>query len=142
MYLPGFAAKLVINGVRFAFSSLDLEEVIDNIRTTNSEGANGLPVGTWLPGTHTSINGNGVFNLTINAPSFDPLVNQYLAPFTLRAGLFVTAQVFLNGAGSVSWFSPSYHILSTGQRIDATGAGSQPSFVRGEANGVWFVPTS
>jgi hypothetical protein len=141
MYLPGFAAKLVINGVRLAFSSLDLEEAFDNIRTTNSEGY-GPPAPYNVPGCHTSINGNGVFTMTITLPSFDPLVNQYLPPLVLRAGLFVTAQVFLNGAGSVSWYSPSFHILSTGQRIDAAGTGAMPPVVRGEGNGNWLVPTS
>jgi hypothetical protein len=139
MYLPGYAAKLLINTARLPFSSIDCSEMVDNIRTTNSE-AWGAPVGYNQPGVHTSINGNGVWQATINLPSFDPLLNHYLAPFTVGAGLFVSLQIYLNGIGSVSWFVPSFHILETGQRIDSQGTTGMPPYLRGEGNGNWVRP--
>jgi hypothetical protein len=140
MYLPGFAGKLLINGTRFAFASLNLREAVDNVRTTNSEGQNGLAVATWVPGTHTGVNGNGAFTLTVNQPSFDPFFNWYLAPFVVGAGLYCSVQVLLNGPGSVSWFCPSFHVLETSQNFDAQGTGGQPQSFTGEGNGNWLRP--
>jgi hypothetical protein len=140
MYLPGFAGKLLINGARFAFASLNLRESFDNIRTTNSEGNNGLAVGTWFPGAHTSITGNGVFSLTVNTPSFDTTANWYLAPWVVKAGLFCSVQILVAGPASVSWFCASFHVLETTQNFDAQGTGAMPLSFSGEGNGNWLVP--
>jgi hypothetical protein len=142
MYLPGHAAKLLVSNTRFAFSSLNLRESFDNIRTTNSEGNSGLPPATWLPGAHTSISGNGVFSLTVNTPSYDPLFNWYVAPWVVKAGLYVSVQIFLNGPGSVSWFCASFLVWETTQNFDAQGTGGQPLSFSGEGNGGWLVPVA
>jgi hypothetical protein len=151
MYLPGYAAKLVWNGARLAFASLTIEEQVDNVRTTNSEGYNGAGVpggaptgGGGVPGRHTSINGNGCLTLTVNLPSFDITFNPYVTYTNVLgsffAGGYAVVQVLLNGPGSVSWACGSFHILSTGQNIDAQGTQGMPLFVRGEGNGTWAPP--
>jgi hypothetical protein len=140
MYIPGHAAKLLLNNVRYAFSSIQLEETVDVVRTSNSEGNNSLAPATWLPGAHTQISGNGQFSITINTPSYDTTANWFLPPFTIGAGLFCSCQVLLNGPGSVSWFCASLHITATGQNIDAQGTGGQPLYARGAGNGNWLRP--
>jgi hypothetical protein len=140
MWLPGWAGKLRINSAVYAFASADIEEATDNQRTTNSEGLNGVVGVAGVPGTHTNVPGNGVFRLTVNSPSFDPLANPFVAPIILATGTLYVVQLYLNGVGSVSWFCANFRFFNISQRFDAQGAGGQPLSISGEGNGNWLRP--
>lgn len=132
MYVPGFAAKLLVNGVRMKFTACDYNEVVDNMRCPNSEGVGGALV---LPGYHVSINGLSVMQLTITDCSFDPLANVFFAPFNLGGGAFVAITLLLNGVGGNGFNLPTFHVTQGGGRIDV--GGLQPITLSGESVGGW-----
>jgi hypothetical protein len=134
-YIPGYAAKLIVNGARFHFTRLRYRCRTDRLRTTNSEGY-GAPVAT--PGLHTHIMGNGWIELSVTDASFDTTNNPFLAPLLLGVGNFCSILILPAGVGGVTLTIPSFGINESGQDINVDGLA--PFDFGGEGNGNWTNP--
>jgi hypothetical protein len=133
--VPGYNLKVRVNGVVYTAATVDVDEMVDNQRWTNSEGK-GQPFPT--AGYHVSVGANRVATVTIVNAGFDPLENPWLAPRVIASDTFIALVIYLNGVNSQSWGFSSFHVLRSSQRLDVNAL--EPVTFTGESNGFYSTP--
>ncbi len=153
-YQAGFNVKGRINGGVFTLARYACKDLATDQDVSNSEGNPGNPAipgganGTIEPSAESRIVGLQHMEADVHNACFDAIANPFGTPggsntaFTtpskMNVSQFINLQIFPAGIAGVSWWSPSFLVLSSSQDGDVKAL--QPVSFSGKSDGWYQTP--
>jgi|AGTN01.1.fsa_nt_gi hypothetical protein len=141
--IAGFKAAVAINGANYNVAEIGIDQTVEDLDVTNSEGASGdanaVVDETYPAAFQAAVAGPRIARVNFKSATFDVENNPFLTPFTFFEGDYINAEVVPDRAdGDVKWVFPS--LLVTEIKYEQTARGLQPISISARTNGKYFPP--
>lgn len=152
-YQAGFNAKGRINTAVYTFATYRARDTAQDQNVSNTEGIPGNPSfpagvnGTIATNNDSRITSQSHMEADVTNATFDTLANPFGAPTgpntpiggaVVKSGQYIALRIYPAGIGSVSWWSPSFMVLTNSQDGDVKAL--QPVSFSGMSDGWYQTP--